>query len=148
MHRLAIALFAALPAFAAAADFCALVAKRGPEVLGTKLQAPPQKDTGGACAANNANGSGRLVVGTIPVPGAEAYIASLRKDLKAGESAADEPSLGKGAASIRREKGKAIEFLVPMPDRLLLVSRRERDGLTDAQIGRARAFAAEARDLR
>lgn len=148
MHRLAAVALAALPALAAAQDFCALVERRGPEVFGTKLQAAPQKDPGGSCAANNANGSGRLVVGYVRVPGSDAYVASLRKGLKEGESSADEPTLGKGAASIRREKGKAIEFLMPMPDRLLIVTRRERDGLTQAHIESARAFAAAARDLR
>ena len=88
------------------------------------------------------------MVGYLRIPGSDAYVTSQRKSLKEGESSADEPKLGKGAASIRREKGKAIEFLVPMPDRLLIVTRRERDGLTEAHVERTRAFAAAARDLR
>ena len=144
----AAALVLFLPTLAAAQDYCALVVKRGPEVFGTKLQAPPLRDSGGNCAANNASGSGRLTVGVLRIPGSEAVVASKRKDVREGETSADEPTLGKGAASIRHEKGKEIEFLVPLPDRLLMVVRRERDGLSEAQIGRTRAFAAAARDLR
>ena len=148
MHRIAAAIFIAIPAFAAAQDYCALLEKRGPEVFGTKLQAAPLRDPTGNCAANNADGSGRLTVGVLRWAGTEAIVASKRKDVREGESSADEPKLGKGAASIRREKGKQIEFLVPLPDRLLMVVRRERDGLTEAHIDRTRAFVAAARDLR
>ena len=148
MHRIAAAIFVALPALAAAQDYCALVDKRGPEVFGTRLQAPTQRDPMGSCAANNADGSGRLTVAVLRLAGTEAIVASKRKDVREGESSADEPKLGKGAASIRREKGKQIEFLVPLPDRLLMVVRRERDGLTEAHVERTRAFVAAARELR
>jgi hypothetical protein len=148
MHRFAAAALAALPAIVAAQDYCALVEKRGPEVFGTKLQAAPLRDPTGNCAANNADGSGRLTVGALRMAGTEAIVASKRKDVRQGESSAEEPKLGKGAASIRTEKGRQIEFLVPLPDRLLMVVRRERDGLTEAHIERTRAFAAAARDLR
>lgn len=148
MRRIAAAIVVALPALATAQDYCALVDKRGPEVFGTRLQAPTQRDSSGGCAANNADGSGRMTVGVLRMAGTEAIVASKRKDVREGESSADEPKLGKGAASIRREKGRQIEFLVPLPDRLLMVVRRERDGLTEAHIERARAFVAAARDLR
>lgn len=148
MLKFLIALIGVLPLLAAAQDYCALIEKRGPDVFGTKLQAPPQRDASGGCAANSATGAGRLTIGALKSAGTAGIIESKRKDVREGESAADEPTLGKGAASIRREKGKQIEFLVPLPDRLLMVIRRERDGLDDAAIARTRAFVAAARDLR
>jgi hypothetical protein len=64
-----------VPAPAAAQDLCAFIAKNGPAVFGTPLQAAArcqrQGDLLNAGAANNATGSDRLELYIANVPGVE-----------------------------------------------------------------------------
>lgn len=132
----------ALPA--SAADLCALLAKHGPAVFGTPLQAAPQCDKLGPTqsgAANNATGSDRLSVSIAEVPGADLQIDNKRREKKEGHSVSDEPALGKDAVLERRDKGREAAFQIADGGRYIVVVLRARDGLNDAYIDRARQFA-------
>ncbi|MDZ7651292.1 MAG: hypothetical protein U5L03_01330 [Burkholderiaceae bacterium] len=121
-----------------------MLAKHGPVVFGTPLQAAPQCDQSGPArsgAANNAAGSDRLTIGVFQVPAADQYIDSKRREKREGVSFTDEPSLGKGASLERRDKGREAVFHMADNKRYVAVMIRARDGLNDAYIERARAFA-------
>jgi hypothetical protein len=134
---------AALPA--AAADLCALLAKHGPTVFGTPLQAPPQCDALGptrSAAANNASGSDRLEISVIEMSGiAQQAIDQERRDTREDRKVSDEPGLGRNAVLVRTDKGRVAVFHIDDGKRLIRVGLRARDGLNDAYVERARAFA-------
>lgn len=132
----------ALPA--SAADLCALLAKHGPAVFGTVLQAAPQCDKLGPTssgAANNATGSDRLSVSIAEIPGADLQIDNKRRETKEGHSVSEEPALGKDAVLELRDKGREAAFQVADGRRYIVVVLRARDGLNDAYVDRARQFA-------
>jgi hypothetical protein len=133
---------AALPA--PAADLCALIAKHGPTVFGTPLQAAPRCEQFGPArngAANNATGSDRLSIAIAELPGADLQIDDKRREKKAGHSVSEEPALGKDAVLERRDKGREAAFQIADGGRYIVVVLRARDGLNDAYVERARAFA-------
>lgn len=133
---------AALPA--AAADLCALLAKHGPTVFGTPLQAPPQCDQFGPAksgAANNATGSDRLELSVAEVPGADRAVDEMRRDKREGRTVSEEPALGRDAILVRLDKGRVAAFHVADGKRYVTVQLRARDGLNDAYLERARQFA-------
>lgn len=140
---LALGFALALPA--TAADLCALLAKHGPTVFGTPLQAAPQCDASGPSrsgAANNASGSDRLEIAVIEMPGiAERAIDQERRDTRDGRKVSDEPGLGRNAVLVRADKGRVAVFHIDDGKRLVRVGLRARDGLNDAYVERARAFA-------
>lgn len=140
---LALGVALALPA--AAADLCALLAKHGPTVFGTPLQAAPQCDASGPSrsgAANNASGSDRLEIAVIEMPGiAERAIDQERRDTREGRKVSDEPDLGRNAVLVRADKGRVAVFHIDDGKRLVRIGLRARDGLNDAYVERARAFA-------
>jgi hypothetical protein len=132
----------ALPA--SAADLCALLAKHGSAVFGTALQAAPQCDKLGPTssgAANNATGSDRLSIAIAELPGADLQIDNKRREKKEGHSVSDEPALGKDAVLERRDKGRVAAFQIADGGRYIVVVLRARDGVNDAYVDRARAFA-------
>jgi hypothetical protein len=98
------------PERAAAQDLCAFLAKHGPAVFGTPLQAAAQCDRQGdltnSGAANNATGSDRLEISMANVPGVEAILDGVRRETREGRVISDEPSLGKGAILERSDKGR------------------------------------------
>ena len=133
---------AALPA--SAADLCALIAKHGPTVFGTPLQAAPRCEQFGPArngAANNATGSDRLELSVAEVPGADRAIDEMRRDKRDGRTVSDEPTLGRDAALVRMDKGRVAAFHIADDKRYVTVQLRARDGLNDAYVERARQFA-------
>ena len=136
---------AAAPVPAAAQDLCAFLAKHGPTVFGTPLQAAPQCDAMGELtksgAANNATGSDRLELSVMNLPGIEQVLDGIRKDSRDDRVISDEPSLGKGALLERSDKGRGAIFHCVANGRYLRVALRARDGLNDAYVARARQFA-------
>jgi hypothetical protein len=127
-----------------ATDLCAMLVKHGPAVFGTPLQAAPQCDQSGPArtgAANNAQGSDRLTIGVFRVPAGDQYVDSKRREKRDGATFTDEPALGKVAVLERRDKGREAVFHIADGDRYVAVMIRARDGLTDAYVDRARAFA-------
>lgn len=138
----ACAVLAALPA--SAADLCALLAKHGPAVFGTPLQAAPQCDQSGPAksgAANNATGSDRLAIAVAEVPGADRTIDEKRRDKRDDRTVSEEPALGRDAILVRMDKGRVAAFHIADGKRYITVQLRARDGLNDAYVDRARAFA-------
>ena len=136
---------ATAPASAAAQDLCAFVAKHGPTVFGTPLQATPQCQRQGDLlntgVANNATGSDRLEIYIASIPGVEAVLDGVRRDSRDDRAISDEPTLGKGALLERTDKGRGAIFHFVSNGRYLRVSLRARDGLNDAYVERARQFA-------
>jgi hypothetical protein len=137
--------YCAAPAPAAAQDLCAFIAKHGPAVFGTPLQAAAQCQRQGELlntgAANNATGSDRLEVYIATVPMVETVLEGVRRDSREDRAISDEPSLGKGALLERTDKGRGAVFHFIDRDRYLRVAIRARDGLNDAYVERARQFA-------
>ncbi len=132
----------ALPA--AAADLCALLAKHGPVVFGTALQAPPRCEEFGPArngAANNATGSDRLELSVAEVPGADRAIDEMRRDKREGRTVSEEPALGRDAILVRTDKGRVAAFHIADGKRYVTVQVRARDGLNDAYVERTRQFA-------
>ena len=133
------------PAPAAAQDLCAFIAKHGPAVFGTPLQAAAQCERQGDLlntgAANNATGSDRLEIYIANLPGADAILDGVRRDSREGRVISDEPAFGKGALLERTDKGRLATFHFTGGGRYVRVSIRARDGLNDAYVARARQFA-------
>lgn len=136
--------FAAVALPASAAELCALLAKHGPTVFGTPLQAPPQCDQLGPTksgAANNATGSDRLAISVAEVPGADRAIDEMRRDARDDRTVSEEAGLGRDAILVRTDKGRVAAFHIAEGKRYVTVQLRARDGLNDAYVERARAFA-------
>ena len=133
------------PAPAAAQDLCAFIAKHGPAVFGTPLQAAAQCQRQGDLlntgAANNATGSDRLELYIANVPGVEMVLDGVRRDSREDRVISDEPALGKGALLERTDKGRTAVLHFADRGRYLRVSIRARDGLSDAYVARARQLA-------
>lgn len=143
-RALVAAVMAALALPASAADPCALLAKHGPSVFGTPLQAPPQCDQSGPAksgAANNASGSDRLAMSVAGVPGADRAIDEMRRDKRDDRTVSEEAALGRDAILVRMDKGRVAAFHIADGGRYLTIQLRARDGLNDAYIERVRAFA-------
>lgn len=143
-RALVAAVMAALALPASAADLCALLAKHGPSVFGTPLQAPPQCDQSGPAksgAANNASGSDRLAMSVAGVPGADRAIDEMRRDKRDDRTVSEEAALGRDAILVRMDKGRVAAFHIADGGRYLTIQLRARDGLNDAYIERVRAFA-------
>ncbi len=134
----ACAALAALPA--GAADYCALLARHGPAVFGTPLQAVPQCDKQSG-AANNASGSDRLALAMVSVPDAGRALDEMRRDGRDDRKISEEPSLGANAILVRADKGRVAAFHIAESGRYLTIQLRARDGLSDAYVERARQFA-------
>jgi hypothetical protein len=135
----------AVPASAAGQDVCAFIAKNGPAVFGTPLQAAPQCDRMGdltsSGAANNATGSDRIEIAILNIPGAEGVLDQVRKSSQEGRVISDEPSLGTGALLERFDKGRTAVFHFTSRGRYVKVGVRARDGLNEAYVARARQLA-------
>ena len=136
---------AAVPMPAAAEDLCAFIAKHGPAVFGTPLQAAPQCDRMGdltqSGAANNATGSDRIEIAVLNLPNIEQTLDQVRRSSQEGRALSDEPSLGKGALLERFDKGRTAVFHFTAGGRYMRVGIRARDGLNDAYVARARQLA-------
>jgi hypothetical protein len=130
---------------AAGQDLCAFIARNGPAVFGTPLQAAPQCDHMGdltySGSANNAAGSDRIEIAILNIPGVEGVLDQVRRDSRQGRVISDEPSLGAGALLERFDKGRTAVFHFTARGRYLKVGVRARDGLNDAYVARARQMA-------
>jgi hypothetical protein len=145
-HLVALAVVLACGAAPAAAqDLCAFIAKHGPAVFGTPLQAGPQCDHMGdltySGSANNATGSDRIEIALLNIPGVEGVLDQVRKESRDGRVISDEPSLGRGALLERFDKGRTAVFHFTARGCYMKVALRARDGLNDAYVARARQLA-------
>ena len=137
--------FGMMPETARAQDLCAFIARNGPAVFGTPLQAAPQCERQGDLintgVANNATGSDRVEIYSANLPDVQEVLNGVRRDTREGRALSDEPSLGKGALLERLDKGRGAVFHFAASGRYVRVSIRARDGLNDAYVARARQLA-------
>jgi len=133
---------------AAAADLCDFVAKQAPTVLRVPVTKPskeggPQfctvKEAGANSDSPNVDSRTSLTARLMPNGANVVMLMRQHQSLTSEQKAADEPSLGKGAFSVRGRYDIQFHFVVGSTYRM--ADGVFDAGITDADVARTRAFA-------